>query len=69
VEADTLEQVEQAVEAGADMVLLDNMNLVQLRLAVQKCKGRVQTESQRRVTLASVRAIARAVWISFRPGR
>ena len=50
VEADTLEQVEQVVEAGADRVLLDNMNLVQLRLAVQKCKGRVQTEASGGVT-------------------
>jgi nicotinate-nucleotide pyrophosphorylase (carboxylating) len=58
VEADSLEQVEQAVAAGADMVLLDNMNLVQLRLAVQKCKGRAQTEASGGVTLASVRAIA-----------
>lgn len=58
VEADTLEQVEQAVEAGADVVLLDNMNPVQLRLAVQKCKGRAQTEASGGVTLATVRAIA-----------
>lgn len=58
VEADTLEQVEQAVAAGADIVLLDNMNLVQLRLAVQKCKGRAQTEASGGVTLASARAIA-----------
>src|SRR5262249_54490321 len=58
VEADTLEQVEQAVAAGADMVLLDNMNPVQLRLAVRKCKGRAQTEASGSVSLASVRAIA-----------
>ena len=58
VEADTLEQVEQAVAAGADIVLLDNMNLVQLRLAVQKCKGRSQTEASGGVTLAGARAIA-----------
>jgi nicotinate-nucleotide pyrophosphorylase (carboxylating) len=58
VEADTLEQVEQAVAAGADLVLLDNMNLIQLRLAVQKCQGRVQTEASGGVTLAGVRAIA-----------
>jgi nicotinate-nucleotide pyrophosphorylase (carboxylating) len=58
VEADTLDQVEQAVEAGADLVLLDNMNPVQLRLAVQKCKGRAQTEASGGVNLASVRAIA-----------
>jgi nicotinate-nucleotide pyrophosphorylase (carboxylating) len=58
VEADTLEQVEQAVAAGADMVLLDNMNLVQLRLAVQKCKDRALTEASGGVTLAGVGAIA-----------
>ena len=58
VEADTLEQVEQALAAAADMVLLDNMNPVQLRLAVQKAKGRALTEASGGVTLASARAIA-----------
>lgn len=58
VEADTLEQVEQAVDAGADIILLDNMNVVQLRLAVQKSKGLAQTEASGGVNLASVKAIA-----------
>ena len=58
VEADTLDQVDQAVAAGADIVLLDNMNVVQLRLAVQKCKGRALTEASGGITLAGVRAIA-----------
>lgn len=58
VEADTLDQVEQALDAGAELVLLDNMNLVQLRLAVQKCKGHAQTEASGGVNLATVRAIA-----------
>ncbi|HTL59219.1 MAG TPA: carboxylating nicotinate-nucleotide diphosphorylase [Candidatus Limnocylindrales bacterium] len=60
VEADTLEQVEQAVAAGADLILLDNMNPVQLRLAVQRCKSRCQTEASGGITLANVRAIAEA---------
>ena len=60
VEADTLSQVDEALEAGADVILLDNMNPVQLRLAVQKCKGRAQTEASGGVNLASVRAIAEA---------
>jgi nicotinate-nucleotide pyrophosphorylase (carboxylating) len=60
VEADTLEQVEQALAAGADMVLLDNMTLIQLHLAVQKCKGRAITEASGGVTLATVRPIAEA---------
>jgi nicotinate-nucleotide pyrophosphorylase (carboxylating) len=58
VEADTLEQVQQAVEAGADMVVLDNMNPVQLRLAVQACKGKIRTEASGGVTLATIPAIA-----------
>lgn len=58
VEADTLEQVDQALAAGAEFVLLDNMNLVQLRLAVQKCKDCAQTEASGGVNLASVHAIA-----------
>ena len=58
VEADTLEQVEQAVTAGAEFVLLDNMNLEQLRVAVDKCRGRAKTEASGGVNLASVRAIA-----------
>jgi nicotinate-nucleotide pyrophosphorylase (carboxylating) len=60
VEADTLEQVDQALAAGCDLVLLDNMNPVQLRLAVQKCKGRAQTEASGGITLASVRSVAEA---------
>ena len=58
VEADTLEQVEQALAAGANMILLDNMSLIQLRLAVQHAKGRAQTEASGGVNLASVHAIA-----------
>lgn len=58
VEADTLEQVTQAVEAGADSVLLDNMSVDQLRAAVRLVAGRAQTEASGGVTLANVRAIA-----------
>ena len=52
VEADTLEQVEQGAAAGTDFVLLDNMTLVQLRLSVQKCKGRSKTEASGGVNLS-----------------
>ena len=59
VEADTLEQAEQAAAAGADIILLDNMNPVQLRLAVQKIKGRAKTEASGGVNLAGVQTIAK----------
>ncbi len=58
VECDTLVQVEAAVAAGADGVLLDNMTLDTLRQAVGLCEGRVITEASGGVTLDTVRAIA-----------
>jgi nicotinate-nucleotide pyrophosphorylase (carboxylating) len=58
VEADTLEQVAQAVEAGADFILLDNMTTEQLRQAVQLVAGRSKTEASGGVNLQTVRAIA-----------
>lgn len=58
VECDTLAQVQAAVDAGADWVLLDNMSLDMLREAVSLCRGRVVTEASGGVTLESVRAIA-----------
>jgi nicotinate-nucleotide pyrophosphorylase (carboxylating) len=58
VEADTLEQVEHAADSGEDVILLDNMNPVQLRLAVQKIKGRAKTEASGGINLANVRTVA-----------
>lgn len=58
VEADTLEQVAQAAEAKADVVLLDNMSPIQLREAVKLIKGRCKTEASGGVSLTTVRAIA-----------
>jgi nicotinate-nucleotide pyrophosphorylase (carboxylating) len=59
VECTTLEQVEQAVAAGADGILLDNMSLETLREAVRLAKGRVRfLEASGGVTLETVRAVA-----------
>ena len=58
VEADTLEQVRQAVDARADIILLDNMTLAQLRAAIGVVGGRAQTEASGGVNLQTVRAIA-----------
>jgi nicotinate-nucleotide pyrophosphorylase (carboxylating) len=58
VEADTPTQVRLAVDAGADIVLLDNMPLAVLREAVIIVGGRAQTEASGGVTLSTVRAIA-----------
>ena len=58
VEADTLDQVRQAAEAGADFILCDNMDLSKLREAVQIVHGRSKTEASGGVNLSTVRAIA-----------
>lgn len=58
VEADTPAQVQQALEAGADIILLDNMDLEELRTAVHWISGKAKTEASGGVTLESVRRIA-----------
>ena len=58
VEVDTLEQLDSALVAGADIILLDNMTLSQLRRAVEKNQGRAKTEASGGITLENVRAIA-----------
>jgi nicotinate-nucleotide pyrophosphorylase (carboxylating) len=59
VEADTLAQVKQAAEAGADIILLDNMTPAQLRRAVRLVHGCAKTEASGGVDLKNVGAIAR----------
>jgi len=58
VEVENLDQVGAAIEAGADLLLLDNFCLDNLRQAVILCRGRVLTESSGNVTLATIRIIA-----------
>ncbi|HRY47223.1 MAG TPA: carboxylating nicotinate-nucleotide diphosphorylase [Candidatus Paceibacterota bacterium] len=58
VEADTVAQAEQAAEAGADIILLDNMALDQLRATVRLINGLAKTEASGGVNLQTVRAIA-----------
>lgn len=59
VEADNLAQVGQAVEAGADIILLDNMDLKRMRAAVKVVRGRAKLEASGGVNLKTVRAIAK----------
>jgi nicotinate-nucleotide pyrophosphorylase (carboxylating) len=58
VECDTLAQVREALEAGADSILLDNMPVPELREAVGLSRGRAQLEASGGVTLQTVRAVA-----------
>ncbi|MBI1182444.1 MAG: carboxylating nicotinate-nucleotide diphosphorylase [Alphaproteobacteria bacterium] len=58
VECDTLEQAREAVAAGADSLLLDNMSLAELREAVGFAGGRVPLEASGGVRLDTIRGIA-----------
>jgi len=58
VEVDTLDQIEPAIAAGADRLLLDNMAPETLRNAVALVAGRVPTEASGGVNLQTIRPIA-----------
>jgi nicotinate-nucleotide pyrophosphorylase (carboxylating) len=58
VECDNLDQVREAVDAGADMILLDNMGLEDMRQAVALSGGRIPLEASGGVRLENIRAIA-----------
>jgi nicotinate-nucleotide pyrophosphorylase (carboxylating) len=58
VEADNLKKVAQAADAGADIILLDNMPNETLRAAVQLVSGRAKLEASGGVNLNTVRSIA-----------
>ncbi len=58
VECDTLDQLAEAIDAGADSALLDNMTPEQLREAVSLANGRIILEASGGVNLQTVRSIA-----------
>ena len=54
VEVETLDQVKEAVEAGADIVMLDNMTMDQMRAAIDLIDGRAETECSGNVTKENI---------------
>jgi nicotinate-nucleotide pyrophosphorylase (carboxylating) len=67
VEADRLDQVDRALAAGADIIMLDNMDDATMREAVRRIGARATVEASGGVTLERVRAIAETGvdWISI----
>ena len=57
VEVETLDQVKEAVEAGADIIMLDNMNPEQMKEAVTLIAGRAETECSGNVTKENIERI------------
>ena len=59
VECDTLEQVDEAIGAGADLVLLDNFTVADTARAVRRCRAAgVRTEASGGLTLAQAAEVA-----------
>jgi nicotinate-nucleotide pyrophosphorylase (carboxylating) len=60
VEVDRIDQIDDALEGGADIILLDNMPPTMLREAVNRIGGRALTEASGGITFETVRAVAEA---------
>lgn len=59
IEVETLEQLSEALDAGAELILLDNFDLGLMRAAVTLTAGRAQLEASGGIHLGNVRAIAK----------
>lgn len=60
VEVESLDEVPAAIEGGADIIMLDNMSLDEIRQAVEMCLGKCLTEASGNVTLENARQVAEA---------
>lgn len=58
VEVDSLEGVDAALAAGADMLLLDNMTVTEIQESVRRCRGRARTEISGGVSLERIPELA-----------
>lgn len=58
VEATSLDEVREALDHGADLIMLDNMTVEEIRAAVELVSGRVPLEASGRVNLQNVRELA-----------
>ncbi|WP_332682029.1 carboxylating nicotinate-nucleotide diphosphorylase [Bosea sp. (in: a-proteobacteria)] len=58
VECDRLEQVEEAVKAGADVIMFDNMSVADMKTAVGLIAGRAKTEASGGIRFETIRPIA-----------
>jgi nicotinate-nucleotide pyrophosphorylase (carboxylating) len=58
VECRTLEEIDEALRAGARRILLDNMDVAQLREAVRHVAGRAELEASGRITLETLKEVA-----------
>ncbi|MBP1671819.1 MAG: nadC [Bacteroidetes bacterium] len=60
VEVTNLDETQQAIDSGADIIMLDNMNTAQMAQAVKLINGRAKTEASGNMTLSRVKEVASA---------
>jgi nicotinate-nucleotide pyrophosphorylase (carboxylating) len=58
IEVQTVQELQEAIESGADIVMLDNMSIDEMKVSVTAARGRVLLEASGGVSLENVRAIA-----------
>ena len=58
VEVESIEALREALEAGADIIMLDNMDVDQMRQAMHIAKGKVIVEASGGINLETVRSVA-----------
>lgn len=58
VEVESLEEMQEALEAGADIIMLDELSHADMRTAVERCQGRAKLEASGGITEATLRSVA-----------
>jgi nicotinate-nucleotide pyrophosphorylase (carboxylating) len=58
VECDRVEQVKEAIQAGADIIMLDNMSLEDMKTSVQLVAGKAKVEASGGISMKTIKAIA-----------
>ena len=59
IEVENLDMLKEALEAGADIIMLDNMSVADMRMAVELCRGKAETECSGNVTKENVANLTR----------
>ena len=58
VEVENLDEMQQALDAGADIIMLDELSHADMRTAVERCQGRSKLEASGGITEATLRSVA-----------
>lgn len=58
IEVENLDMLKEALEAGADIIMLDNMDVEEMKQAVKLCQGKAETECSGNVTKENIARVA-----------